>query len=124
MNVFLTQHVMIQMRLIRVFVAMAFVAAGMSTVAAGKVKQPNVLFILIDDFGWNDVGYNGSTFYETRAIDSLSRQWMRFDNGYTPSPMCSPTRISILTGKNPARHGVTQWLAGAEKAFTQEGEKP
>ncbi len=86
-------------------------------------SNPNVLFILIDDFGWNDVGYNGSTFYETPRLDALAKNWMRFDACYTPSPMCSPTRLSILTGKNPARHGVTQWLPGTDKAFTRKGEQ-
>lgn len=85
---------------------------------------PNVLFILIDDFGWNDVGYNGSTFYETPRMDALAAEWMRFDRCYTPSPMCSPTRVSILTGKNPACHGVTQWLPGRDTAFVREGETP
>ncbi len=87
-------------------------------------EKPNVLFILVDDFGWYDVGYNGSTFYETPHIDKLAEQWMRFDNCYTPSPMCSPTRVSIMTGKNPARHGVTQWLPGTTKAFVRKGDAP
>lgn len=87
-------------------------------------SKPNVLFILIDDFGWNDVGYNGSTFYETPRMDALSKEWIRFDNCYTPSPMCSPTRASILTGKNPARHGITQWLPGRDTAFVRKGEAP
>ncbi|MEM7014644.1 MAG: sulfatase-like hydrolase/transferase, partial [Verrucomicrobiota bacterium] len=86
--------------------------------------KPNVLFILIDDFGFYDVGYNGSTFYETPRIDQLASEWMRFDSCYTPSPMCSPTRLSILTGKNPARHGVTQWLPGRDKAYVRTEEKP
>lgn len=87
------------------------------------MERPNILFVLVDDFGWQDVGYNGSTFYETPEIDKLSKEWMRFDNCYTPSPMCSPTRVSILTGKNPARHGITQWLPGLDKAFSRKGEK-
>ncbi len=86
--------------------------------------RPNVLFVLIDDFGWNDVGYNGSTFYETPCLDAISQEWMRFDRCYTPSPMCSPTRVSIITGKNPARHGVTQWLNGSDRYFVREGEQP
>ncbi|MDF7824598.1 sulfatase [Pontiellaceae bacterium B12227] len=86
--------------------------------------NPNVLFILIDDFGWRDVGYNGSTFYETPVMDRLSKEWMRFDSCYTPSPMCSPTRASILTGKNPARHGITQWLSGRDSFHGRKGEKP
>ncbi|MDZ8117023.1 sulfatase [Pontiella agarivorans] len=87
-------------------------------------SRPNVLFILIDDFGWKDVGYNGSTFYETPQIDKLSKEWMRFDSCYTPSPMCSPTRASILTGKNPARHGITQWLPGIDRAYARRGDTP
>ncbi len=86
-------------------------------------ERPNILFILIDDFGWYDVGYNGSTFYETPCIDGLAKDSFRFDRLYTPSPMCSPTRLSILTGKNPARHGVTQWLAGRDTPYTREGEE-
>ncbi len=75
-------------------------------------KKPNVLFILTDDFGWKDVGFNGSTFYETPNLDKLSKEWMKFNVNYAASPMCSPTRVSIMTGKAPSRHGVTQWLPG------------
>jgi len=84
----------------------------------------NILFVLVDDLGWYDMGYNGSTFYETPEIDRLSKQWIQFNQCYTPSPMCSPTRVSILTGKNPARHGVTQWLSGRDTAYVRKGEKP
>lgn len=80
---------------------------------AGK-ERPNVLFILIDDLGWNDVGFNGSTFHETPNLDQLAKEWMRFDRYYTASPMCSPTRVTLMTGKNPVRHGVTQWLPGRQ----------
>ncbi len=96
-------------------------ASAASVVRAAE--KPNVLFVLIDDFGWYDVGYNGSTFYETPEMDRLSKQWTRFDHCYTPSPMCSPTRVSILTAKNPARHGVTQWLPGVDVAYRRKGEK-
>ncbi len=106
------------------FIYGLFLASTVFASPAFAKKQPNVLFILIDDFGWKDVGYNGSTFYETPRIDSLANQWMRFDHCYTPSPMCSPTRVSILTGKNPARHGVTQWLAGRDTFYGRKGETP
>lgn len=89
-----------------------------------NAQRQNVVFVLVDDFGWNDVGYNGSTFYETPQLDRLSKEWMRFDHCYTPSPMCSPTRVSILTGKNPARHGVTQWLPGRDTTYVRPGETP
>ncbi|MEM9015429.1 MAG: sulfatase [Verrucomicrobiota bacterium] len=108
----------------RSFVTLTFLA--LSSFASAEAK-PNILFILIDDFGWMDVGYNGSTFYETPRIDAFAEEWMRFDACYTPSPMCSPTRLSILTGKNPARHGVTQWLPGRDSEnprYVRQGEEP
>lgn len=77
-----------------------------------SAQRPNILFILIDDLGWNDVGFNGSSFYETPNIDRLANRSLRFDWAYASSPMCSPTRVSIMTGKSPARTGVTQWLPG------------
>lgn len=89
--------------------------------SAAEAQKPNILFILINDFGWQDVGYNGSTFYETPQIDKLSLEWMRFNNGYTPSRMCSPTRASILTGMNPARHGIA--FPGAKTTVYEPGVK-
>ncbi|NWK55260.1 sulfatase [Verrucomicrobiaceae bacterium N1E253] len=101
-------------KVIATLCAVTTIASGCGVQAAEPPieNKPNVLFVLIDDFGWKDVGYNGSTFYETPELDKLSKDFMRFDRCYTPSPMCSPTRVSIMTGKNPARHGVTQWLPG------------
>lgn len=75
-------------------------------------KQPNILFILIDDLGWKDVGYNGSKLYETPNIDRLAKQGMVFSSGYASSPQCSSTRASLQTGKYPARLGLTYWIGG------------
>lgn len=75
-------------------------------------KKPNVVFFLIDDMGWMDIGANGSEFYETPHIDKLASEGMRFTQAYAASPICSPTRASILTGKNPARINLTQWIGG------------
>ena len=79
---------------------------------AYSADKPNILFILIDGLGWMDMGYNGSTFHETPNLDQFSKDAMRFNSAYTASPMCSPTRVSIFTGKNPARTGITQYLPG------------
>ncbi len=112
--------VTIRMMLVKTILILFFTIGAVCRAA----DKPNIVFILIDDFGWHDVGYNGSSFYETPVMDQLSRQWMRFDSCYTPSPMCSPTRASILTGKNPARHGITQWLPGRDRPYVREGEQP
>jgi arylsulfatase A-like enzyme len=65
-------------------------------------RKPNILFILIDDLGWQDLECYGSTFYETPNIDKIRSEGMMFTNAYSACPVCSPTRASILTGKNPA----------------------
>jgi len=82
-----------------------------SAVFAQK-SRPNVVFILVDDFGWADVGFNGSKFYETPNIDRLAAQSAQFTNGYATAPICSPTRCNIMTGKSPARLHITDWIPG------------
>ena len=75
-------------------------------------KKPNVIFILVDDLGWNDLGYTGSKFYESPNIDTLSNHSFQFTNAYSASPVCSPTRASIMTGKHPSRVNITDWIPG------------
>jgi len=82
--------------------------AGLHAADATKpAGTPNVVFILADDLGWRDVGCFGSTFYETPNIDRLATRGVRFTQAYAASPLCSPTRASILTGQYPARIGIT-----------------
>ncbi len=82
-------------------------------------KKLNFVFILIDDMGYTDAGCYGSTFYETPNIDKLAAQGMRFTNAYTASPVCSPTRASIFTGKHPARLNLTDWIPGLQNVRPQ-----
>ena len=78
-------------------------------------KRPNVIFILIDDMGWTDLGCFGSSFYETPNIDNLARSGIIYPNAYAASPVCSPSRASVMTGKYPLNVGVTNWIgAGLE----------
>jgi arylsulfatase A-like enzyme len=74
------------------------------------MKRPNLVFVLIDDLGWRDLGCYGSEFYETPNLDRLAAQGMSFTDAYAACPVCSPTRASILTGKYPATVGVTDWI--------------
>ena len=80
--------------------------------AAPSPSRPNVLFFLVDDLGWRDLGCCGSTFYETPRIDALARSGMRFTCAYAAGSVCSPTRASIMTGKYPPRVGITDWIPG------------
>ena len=74
------------------------------------MNKSNIIFILIDDMGWKDLGCCGSTFYETPHIDQLAAQGMRFTDAYASCPVCSPTRASVMTGKYPATVGITDWI--------------
>ncbi len=94
-----------------------FLSTTLAAPFAGGRRPPNFVFILIDDYGWRDTGYNGSTYYETPNIDRLARAGTVFTNGYSASPVCSPTRAAILTGKYPARLRVTAHLQGATNRF-------
>lgn len=75
-------------------------------------KPPNVVFFLVDDLGWRDVGCFGSEFYETPNIDKMAKEGVKFTNAYSACHVCSPTRASIVTGKYPARLNLTDWLPG------------
>jgi arylsulfatase A-like enzyme len=70
----------------------------------------NIILILIDDMGWKDLCCYGSEFYETPNIDKLAREGMLFTDAYAACPVCSPTRASIMSGKYPARVGVTNFI--------------
>ncbi|MGB9677742.1 MAG: sulfatase-like hydrolase/transferase, partial [Candidatus Ratteibacteria bacterium] len=79
------------------------------------MKKLNVIFILIDDLGWKDLSIYGSEFYETPNIDKIGEDGVIFTNAYSASPVCSPTRASILTGKYPARIGITNYIGGRDR---------
>ena len=74
------------------------------TVAADRA--PNVVLFLVDDMGWMDSEPYGSRYYETPNMSKLAKQSMRFTNAYA-TPLCSPTRASILTGQYTSRHSIT-----------------
>lgn len=76
-------------------------------------KQPNVLIILADDLGWKDLHCTGSDYYETPNIDGIAAKGAVFTNAYAACQVSSPSRASILTGKTPARHGITTWIGEA-----------
>jgi len=71
---------------------------------------PNIVFILADDLGWNDLHFTGSRYYESPHIDRIARNGIYFTQGYAACQVSSPSRASILTGKFPARHGITNWI--------------
>ena len=75
-----------------------------------RIEKPNVLFILADDLGYHDLSFTGSVYYETPHIDRIALEGMEFTQGYANCQVCSPSRASIMSGKFPARHGITDWI--------------
>lgn len=88
-----------------------FAAAG-NTSAAASDRPLNFIFILVDDWGWTDLGCYGSSFYETPNLDRLASQGARFTQAYSACTVCSPTRAAVMTGKYPARLHLTDWIKG------------
>ena len=93
----------IKSQLILIAGSIIFALCSCSSIKKGK---PNIVFIIIDDLGWKDVGYMGSTWYETPNIDRLARQGMIFTNAYANAANCAPTRACLLSGQYSPRHGV------------------
>lgn len=86
------------------------------------LSKPNVLFILIDDMGWMDLGCQGNKNLRTPNIDNLAKGGMRFTDAYAPAPVCSPTRAAIITGQSPARLQITNHLPHQDR-FTPKDSK-
>ena len=76
------------------------------TIGAMAQEKPNIILIMTDDMGWGDVGFNGNTVIQTPNLDELASEGMVFDRFYAGCSVSSPTRASVLTGRNPFRTGV------------------
>ncbi len=88
-----------------------FLTLGVSVVFAHATdgRPPNFVILLVDDLGWADTSVYGSDLHKTPNIDRLASQSVRFTDAYAASPVCTPTRASIMTGKYPARLDMTVW---------------
>lgn len=73
---------------------------------ADDIKNPNIVFILVDDLGWSDTSFMGNPVYETPNLDMLSNEAVVFSNAYAPAANCAPSRACIMSGKNTPAHGI------------------
>lgn len=87
--------------------------------AQDKTRKPNIVFIMADDLGVNDLSCYGRTDQPTPNLDKLAKQGMRFTSAYSAASICSPTRAAIMTGKSPARLKLTTFLPGRGDAVSQ-----
>jgi arylsulfatase A len=95
-------------KIVPVTIFMLFVCFGCRQTT--REQKLNVILINVDDLGWTDLACYGSGYYETPNIDRLADQGMRFTNAYAAAAVCSPTRAAIMTGRYPARLGITDWI--------------
>ena len=85
-------------------VSVLAVIAGASQTRAAD--HPNIIFIMADDLGWQDVGYRGAEFFETPNIDRFAAQGMTFTVAYSGGPNCAPTRACLMSGMYTPRHHI------------------
>ena len=90
---------------------------------ASMAQSPNILLIMADDLGWWDTRFQGNKDLETPHLDRLVREGMIFSDGYAASPVCTPTRASMLTGLSPARLGITNHAPGHPEGMVPSGRK-
>ena len=102
------------------------VTAGLLIAAPSlrAAERVNVVVILADDLGWADLGCYGSKYHKTPHLDQLAADCARFTQAYAAAPVCSPTRAALMTGKFPARLGVTDWLPGRPDRPDQKLRRP
>jgi arylsulfatase A-like enzyme len=99
--------------------------AAMQAADAPKAEyKPNIVLILADDLGINDLGCYGRKDHRTPNLDRLASQGMQFTCAYTAQPICSPSRAALMTGKCPARLNLTNYLPGRPDAASQRLVQP
>jgi arylsulfatase A len=89
-----------------------FVATGF---AETGVSQPNIVVILCDDLGYGDLGCYGHPHIKTPNLDRMAQEGIRYTSCYSAAPVCSPSRVGLLTGRSPNRAGVYDWIPAANK---------
>ena len=90
--------------------------------ANSSARRPNVIIILADDMGYGDLSIYGNRLIETRHIDSIGREGVKFTAGYCSAPLCSPSRAGLVTGRYQQRFGFEQQVSSG--AFPERREMP
>lgn len=103
-----------------IFFFMSVFQSSTSLSAANPPSRPNIIFILIDDMGWSDLGCFGGIRAETPNIDRLAANGLRFRNFYVNAPICSPSRVAFTTGQYPHRWNITSYLDNRQQNIRRE----
>ncbi|MGB4707355.1 MAG: sulfatase-like hydrolase/transferase [Fuerstiella sp.] len=103
-------------------VAIAAIWSSCTSVATAD-DRPNMVVILCDDLGYGDLGIYGHPHIQTANLDKLANEGLRFTNFYSTAPVCSPSRVGLLTGRSPNRAGVYDWIPPSGKAKADAREQ-
>ncbi len=97
------------------FIASALFVHLLLITGTASADNPNIIVILCDDLGYGDLGVHGHPHIQTPHIDELANSGIRFTDFYSTAPVCSPSRVGLLTGRSPNRAGVYDWIPPAGK---------
>lgn len=84
------------------------------TFTAFSADRPNIVVILCDDLGWGDIENHGHPHIKTPCLMQMAEEGIQFSSFYSAAPVCSPSRVGLLTGRSPNRAGVFDWIPGAD----------
>lgn len=113
-------------------VVIGFLITGIFLISCGEKKEkpeveeiavtskPNIVLLFVDDWGWADVGFRNPIFH-TPNIDQLKKDGLNFERAYIATPTCSPSRASLLTGKEPVRFQMTRHIIDNKEKVAQAG---
>ncbi len=102
-------HVQIRCYLLLIVILLSCSQSPQTAAGTDLSLRPNIILCMADDQGWGDMAYNGHPVLQTPNFDAMSREGLLFDHFYAGDPVCSPTRGSVLTGRNPNRFGCFSW---------------
>ncbi|MEA3226557.1 MAG: sulfatase-like hydrolase/transferase, partial [Planctomycetota bacterium] len=103
------------------YIVMSVMSLSSMLGAIAEGPRPNLIFILVDDQGYYDLGCYGGAEFDTPRIDRMAREGIRFTDYYAAAPICSPSRAGILTGCYPRRVGLQTWV---QRADSRKGIHP
>lgn len=93
---------------------------AVAAAASAPAARPNFVVILCDDLGWGDLASYGHPHIRTPNLDRLAGEGMRFTSCYSAAPVCSPSRVGLLTGRSPNRAGVFDWIPAVVDASARQ----
>ena len=92
------------------------------SIHAKQENRPNMVVVLCDDLGYGDLACYGHPKIKTPYLDRMAKGGIRFTDFYSTAPVCSPSRVGLLTGRSPNRAGVYDWIPGGRDVHMRESE--